>query len=233
MLSKKFMAVILVLCCSGAAFAALSYPSSSWVDSSAISVASSYTRYSDMGPGKTIDGSGLSADLKHSKNSWDLWTCYIDDARWGEGPHPPYAYSLSPSGLRNDGWIEYTFSTPQAIDNMWVWNYNDVTYAGRGFKNVAVDYSVDGTTWSRLGGGDTYLQFAIAPGTDGYECNNIISFNGLVVKKVLLTARFADGLYGDPSNGGLSEVQFQVVPEPVTMVLLGLGSLGMMVRKRG
>jgi hypothetical protein len=242
MLSKKSFVLVLMLCLSGAAWATV------FVDSSLVSIGgSSYSRYNTeaygyMGPQKVIDGSGLDlSTMTHSYYGEDSWQYYIDDARWATTN--PYTYAVSPSGLHTDGWIQLDFSTPQTISKMWVWNYSGYGRQERGWKNVAIDYSTDGTTWNRLGGADFWYQFGMADGggdfTGPSSFTDVIDFGGISgIKKVCLTARFADGTWvgaqgNDYSHGGLSEIRFEAVPEPATMFLLGLGGLGMIARKRG
>lgn len=193
------------------ALAVLPDPSDGWVDASTINVITS-GEWPGSGSTHLIDGSGLSADLNLTADSTDTqnWLCHIDDGRWVDRFASPLIHDTSPSGVvYTDGWIAFTFSTPQTISQMWVWNYNNPNYLGRGWESVAVDYSADGTTWTRLGGGDTYLTFAQATGTNSYTCNNKIDFGGITVKKIVLSLKWATGNYGDTSHAGLSEILFK------------------------
>jgi hypothetical protein len=215
MLSKWYFALFFVLCFSSALLAVLPDPNF-WVAPSLITLTTADDSDGAIywnPPSKIIDGSGLTVDLKHKANTTaptfeDLWTYRIDYSRWlWNVPNAPQP-NLSPSGIQGDGWAAFEFSTPQTISQIWVWNHNVANNTDRGWKYVAIDYSVDGTTWTRLGGTDYYFTFNQAPGTDGYICNNKIDFGGLTVKKIVMTVRFADGIYGDPQYGGLSEVLF-------------------------
>ena len=86
-----------------------------------------------MGPEKTIDGSGLSANDEHSTEPTQMWLTSKT------GPQPV--------------WIQYAFDKVYRLDKMWVWNSNQVmeSMLGFGAKNVTVEYSTDGTTWTTLG----------------------------------------------------------------------------------
>ncbi len=227
MLSKKSLIVILTVCVSCTSWAA-------FVDQSLITVTPSDSRLPYAYASSLIDGVGLQPDLTLNSDGTDSqnWLSNIAYGRWlWDVPNAPQR-NYSPSGIQGEGWIQFEFSTPQQVNTMWVWNYNGPNIS-RGWESVAVDYSVDGTTWTRLGGGNTYLTFAQAPGANGYVCNNLIDLGGASIKKIVLTCQFNGGNYGDPSWTGLSEVRFDVVPEPATMLLLGLGGLSMIIRKRG
>lgn len=36
------------------------------------------------------------------------------------------------------------------LDEMWIWNMNQNNYSDRGFRDVMILYSEDGTTWNEL-----------------------------------------------------------------------------------
>ncbi len=210
MLSKKCFVMVVAMCFCSTVFAVLPDPNDGWVPQAAITLtASDSGEISWNPPVNIINGSGLTADLKHLSNSNDIWTFRINDGRWlPEWRQGTYLRNYSPSGISADGWVQFEFSEPQTISQIWVWNYNASTTLNRGWEFVAIDYSVDGTTWERLGGGDTYITFAKGTGLDSYECNNKIDFGGLTVVKIVMNLRWADGNYGDPSYNGLSEVLF-------------------------
>ena len=77
---------------------------------------------------------------------------------------------------------------------------------GFGFKDVTVEYSTDGTTWTVL----KETQFARAPGLDDYAANTTVNFGGVPAKFVRLTAKNNWG--GLVPQFGLSEVRFYYTP---------------------
>ena len=143
------------------------------------------------GPENTVDGSGLdTTGLLHTKTG--------DDNMWLSsmmGPQPT--------------WIEYEFDGIYKLYEMWVWNSNDSLepVIGFGFKDVTIEYSVNGTDYTTLG---TTHEFARAPGLDDYAHNTTVDLNGVAAKYVRLTANSNWGSLFD--QYGLSEVRFLYIP---------------------
>ncbi len=146
---------------------------------SAVSVAGS-------GPEKTIDGSGLNENDEHSTKSFDMW-----QATPGDGPV----------------WIQYDLGRTLKLHEVLVWNYN-VEFEqvlGFGFKDVTVDYSVNGESWTSLGN----IEFAQAAAGAGYTANTTIDFAGTPARFVRLTA---NSTWGGMGQYGLSEIRFLYIP---------------------
>ena len=57
---------------------------------------------------------------------------------------------------------------------------------GFGAKEVGIEVSTDGITWTALAG---VPEFAQAPGTDGYAHNTTVDFGGVLAKYVRLTIK--------------------------------------------
>jgi len=139
-----------------------------------------------MGPENTINGSGLDADDQHSTELTKMWMA--------TGAQPT--------------WIQYEFDQIYTLHELWVWNSNQLIekLIGFGAKNVTVEYSTDGATWTALDGAP---EFAQAPGTPTYKANTVVSFGGVEAKFVKLTITKVWGL---APQTGLSEVRFFYVP---------------------
>ena len=43
----------------------------------------------------------------------------------------------------NNAWFEVDLGEIYALDEMWIWNINQVNNVERGFKNVKIEYSLD------------------------------------------------------------------------------------------
>ena len=114
---------------------------------------------------------------------------------------------------RRDGtqptWIEYELDNVYKLHEMWVWNSNESLepMIGLGFKDVSIDYSVNGIDYTTLG---TTHEFARAPGAADYAHNTTVDFNGAAAKYVRLTAN--SNWEGILNQYGLSEVRFFYIP---------------------
>ncbi len=148
--------------------------------------ASSFTK--DMGPEKTVNGSGLNDAGEHGTSSTDMW--------------------LSGKGAAQPTWIQYEFSRVEKLDKMVVWNSNQAleTILGVGAKDVAVEYSADGENWTALGD----FEFAQAPATTSYTADIAVDFAGAPAKFVKLT--ISNNWGGLLAQYGLAEVRFYYVP---------------------
>lgn len=135
-------------------------------------------------PEHTINGSGLNADDLHSTVGTAMWLSAAD------GPQPI--------------WIQYVFNGIYPLDAMWVWNYNGQfeQILGNGCKNVTIEYSQDGVSWTTLGD----FEFARAISQNDYGYNTVVNFGGAMARSVRLTPRSNWG--GITPQYGLSEVRF-------------------------
>ncbi len=158
------------------------------IPGSAITATASSSLLESVGPQRTVDGSGLEGDV-HSTRMDDMW---LSDPK---GPQPT--------------WIEYQFDKVHRLHVLWVWNQNQVVEGtiGYGFREVSIEYSVDGVSYTTLG---TTHEFARAPGTPGYAHDTTIDFGGAAARYVRLTANSNWG--GLLSQYGLSEIRFFYLP---------------------
>ncbi len=139
------------------------------------------------GPERTIDGSGLNDADQHSIELLDTW--------------------LSGKNMPHPVWIQYEFDKAYKLDELWVWNSNQMLEAtfGFGVKDVTVECSEDGENWTTFGD----LEFAQAPGAETYT-PEVVDLGGAVAKFVKLTVKSNWG--GVFDQYGLSEVRFFYVP---------------------
>ncbi len=144
---------------------------------------------SGWGPEKTIDGSGMTGDL-HGTDNETMWWSGVNE-------------SLAP-------WIEYQFDKDYKLDKLLVWNSNMPVelIIGYGAKDVTIEYSTDGTTWTTF---TDVPRFVMATGKPNYAASTTVSFGGVVARYVAL---IIDSTWGDLDITGacLSEVRFFHVP---------------------
>ncbi|MCB0642436.1 MAG: T9SS type A sorting domain-containing protein [Phaeodactylibacter sp.] len=118
-------------------------------------------------------------------------------------PNPNPAYP-------NTHWIQYDFGHVYSLGNTYVWNYNDANFLNGGFKEVSIDYSLDGLTWDYLG----EFQFAKATGSNFYGGFQGPNFEGVNARYVLLTAL---STWGNGDCAGIAEVQFNLWGSPTSV----------------
>jgi hypothetical protein len=154
-----------------------------------ITATASSTQNTDMGPENTVNGSGLDDNDLHSKDESEMLLSSMT------GPQPT--------------WIQFQFDKVYKLHQIMVWNSNQMVepVVGFGFKDVTIEYSVNGTDYTTLG---TTTQFAQAPGTSGYAPNTTVDTGGVAAKYVRLTANSNWG--GILPQYGLSEVRFFSIP---------------------
>jgi len=134
-----------------------------------------------------INGVGLDENDQHSTVPEDMWLAMPTDAE--------------------PVWIQFEFDRVYQLYEMQVWNYNVLfeLALGFGFKDVTVEYSADGATWTTLGD----YEFAQATALADYTANTTIDFQGAAAKFVKLTAQAGWGVL---NQFGLSEVRFLQIP---------------------
>jgi hypothetical protein len=139
-----------------------------------------------MGPENAVNGSGLNADDQHSVAGSQMWL--------SSGAQP--------------NWIQFEFDQVYKLDEMWVWNSNQLVepFVGFGAKDVTIEYSRDGEIWTVLEG---VSEFAKAAGQATYTPNTTVDFGGVLARYVKLTIASS---WGGLPQAGLSEVRFFHVP---------------------
>jgi hypothetical protein len=105
-------------------------------------------------------------------------------------------------------WIQYEFDKVYKLNDLQVWNSNQLVEAFLGFgaKKVTVETSIDGTTWTPVA---NVPEFSRGPGLAGYAANTTVTL-GVEAKFVKLTITANWG--GMAPQTGLAEVRFSYVP---------------------
>jgi len=141
-----------------------------------------------MGPENTINGSGLNDLDEHSAELREMWMS---------------------AGTPRPNWIQYEFDRVYKLDELLVWNSNQLieTFLGFGARDVTIEYSADGQTWAQIEG---VPEFAKATASHTYRANTTVDLGGAMAKFVKLTINANWG--GVAPQTGLSEVRFFYVP---------------------
>ena len=103
-------------------------------------------------------------------------------------------------------WVMYEFNTPQSLNESFIWNANRPGELEFGVREIEVDYSLDGVTWVNLGA----YTFPQAPGTDDYQGVEGPDFQGLFVRKILITVM---STYGNGDCASFAEIRFNINPD--------------------
>ncbi|MGE5297468.1 MAG: LamG-like jellyroll fold domain-containing protein, partial [Solirubrobacterales bacterium] len=140
----------------------------------------------NMGPENTVNGSGLDALDQHSTELKQMW--------------------MSAGVMPN--WIQYEFDGVYKLDELMVWNSNQLIepLIGFGAKDVTIEYSTDGQTWATM---ENVPEFAMATGAKTYTANTIVDCGGVVAKFVKLTINAS---WSGLPQTGLAEVRFLYLP---------------------
>jgi len=127
--------------------------------------------------------------------------------------------SVNPNSARgNSHWILYDLGYTYSITSTHFWNYNVSGQLGYGIKDLYIDYSVDGNSWTYA----TTFQLSQATGNNNYSGEIGPDLGGLNARYILITA---SNSWGTGNCIGLSEVRFNLGQQCTTMAeIIGLPS---------
>lgn len=118
--------------------------------------------------------------------------------------------SINPNSDRGlSHWLQYDLGYIYKLGTTKFWNYNVTDLTGRGFKEIAVDYSLDGSTWYAAG----IFQLPEATGNANYTGIEGIDLTGISARFIILTAI---SNWNGGNCAGLSEVRFEVIKTSAT-----------------
>jgi len=105
--------------------------------------------------------------------------------------------------------VRFDFVKPQILNKVIIWNSNQSAegFVGWGAKDIVMETSVDGETWTVVEGA---TQLTRAPGDAKYNTPDEIALGDVLVQHVRIQILSSFG--GLPVGTGLSEVQFHAVP---------------------
>jgi fibronectin-binding autotransporter adhesin len=157
----------------------------------AVSAAAATSNYGVRYPFNTISGAAMSGAGSELLN-----TNY--DQQW-----------LSNGGTVNQQQITFDLGSVTHLTTAKVWNYNEAAAAaGRGIKDMTVDYSSDGSAWTSLGA--FVLQKATGAAGYGYNKADVLSLGGLAgINAQYIRFNVVDNYNGAATDYvGLGQVRF-------------------------
>ena len=169
------------------------------------------------------NGRGMSGGL-HSATEYDGW---LGQPMTGTPAHG----GLVSATL---GWIVFDLGEAYDISELKVWNVSGTGASGYGLRNVVVQHSLTGST-SETGDWTTAFTGEMTKGpnasdTEPYPYTQIIDMGDASMRYVGITVN--SNWNGSTSYTGLNEVQFEIVPEPMTLAVLALASGLVLLRRR-
>lgn len=111
----------------------------------------------------------------------------------------------------NSHWIQYNFDSVRNLSKTWVWNTNDPTQLTQGFKQVSIDYSEDGKSWTNWG----QMDFPKATGAAIYSGFSGPDLQNIKAQYLLITAL---SNHGHATCAGLAEIKFNLLPPTDTTI---------------
>jgi len=94
----------------------------------------------------TVNGAGLdTSGYLHSNQAVGTWI----SCDGGGGASNP-----NPGTVSGEAWIRFEFDRIYQLNAMWVWQFNQINFEDRGFRNVTIEYSTTGSPgeWTELTG---------------------------------------------------------------------------------
>ena len=156
--------------------------------------------------GYPVEGVTVTASSEASGTS--LATNLLDGSGLTDGLHGVDAATMWLAAAGVPAWLEFDLGATYKLDSLVVWNQNQLIEAilGFGAKDVVVETSTDGTTWSPVEGATLINQ---GPGAEGYAANTTLDMGGVTASHVRITISSGHGFIGQV---GLAEVQILFIP---------------------
>lgn len=148
---------------------------------------------------------------------------------------PPDGLMWLSDGIQPIGSVTFTadLGDSYSIDYLRVFNYNETAFESRSVSNAVLSVSDDGLTFTPLGTLTIPKGFGW-PDNDPADTGTLFTFatefGGPVVGRYFKFE--VQSNWGDPNFVGLSELQFDSIPEPSTLALLALAACTMLRRRQ-
>lgn len=137
---------------------------------------------------------------KHSTNEADAWV----SCQKSQSPNPVRGSSH---------WMLYDLGYTYGLGEITLWNYNVAGETGKGFKEVIIDYSLDGVNWNQV----PSFQLPEAPGNENYAGYTGPDLGGVSARYILITGL---STWDESGCAGLSEFKVEVDNQVLPVDLL-------------
>jgi len=112
--------------------------------------------------------------------------------------------SVNPNALRgNSHWVMYDLGYLYTLGASTIWNYNVANETGQGFKDIFIDYSINGADWIEVGD----LQLPEASGYSNYIGFDDFNFGEIAARYILITTQ---NNWEGSNCAGISEFRVEV-----------------------
>lgn len=154
----------------------------------------------------TCNGFGLDEEFDgFHQGGADAWETSLQMFESGENP----------SSGEDNFWVMYEFPEEVTIDGIHYWNHNEECCTDRGFDQVQIEVSSDGSSFSTVG---TFTMNE-APGTDGdYFGEDMAGWSSTDATFILLTG-VVNHAGDDADVYAISEIRFDISSGPMTFPL--------------
>ncbi|TRU81572.1 MAG: discoidin domain-containing protein [Microcystis novacekii Mn_MB_F_20050700_S1] len=133
---------------------------------------------------------------------------------------------------QTSGTITFDLKRVYNLAGFTFWNMGgSQVISAQGIRNLTIQSSTNGTTWTNIVGAPTSLTRG-ANTTTSFIPSDVVSFAPVYASFVRFNVTSSYGI-GTTARIGFSEIQFRAIPEPSsTLALLALGLAGIGLRKR-
>jgi hypothetical protein len=236
-LSLSVLALGATLCWSSpASAAAIGNPSlgNGWSTTDAVSIGAHSGEAANREIINMINGSGISGTNGELHNFDEFVFGNMSLFRGNTGAHA--------GTVAGSHWARFEFDQAYPLGDMWLWNWKEAAFPAFGWKHLTVQYSLTGganpSDWTTIY--DSSVDGLLPQAVDS-SVDLVVDFGGALAQYVVLTNTGALGSAEENwSNGaflndaGLSEVRFNVIPEPgsLGMAATAFCSLFLMLRRK-
>ena len=187
----------------------------------------------------TIDGGGLSdaTTVETGDPVPGTWTTHGNVAGNVGDATMWLSINTTQGGGEGAEWIMFDLGANYILTGLHVWNYNEAAggATGNGIKDMTVKFATSSSGYDAGSEGDASWGSGVS--TTLAQASGLTTYDGETINVDQIVARYVlfdtvNTHFTGYNRTGLSEVRFIAIPEPSSTALLGLGALGLMLRRK-